>query len=124
MQVNLPQLDQARDLSKALLQNWLVKYKFANWIEHQTTNKGSVVSKDEKKQRAEEIAVMLSDNNHWHSHGRLIGMQTLQDMVRLKIDDFGECARLQQNIRRYSDSLTDYVVRAGAFFYIHNRHLN
>ena len=75
------------------------------------------------EKRAEEIADMLSDNNLWHSHGRLIGMQTLQELVRLKIDNFGKCPELQQNIRRYSDSLTDYVSRPGFIIYIHNRHM-
>ena len=116
--------EQARDLSKALLKKWLVKYKFANWTEHKTTNPGKRVTDEEKENRAEEIADMLSDNNLWHSHGRSIGMQTLQGIVRLKIDDFGKCSELQQNIRRYSDSLTDYVSRLGVFIYIHNRHMN
>ena len=116
--------EQARDLSKELLKNWLVKYKFASWTEHGTTNPGSKVTAKDKEDRAEEIATMLSDNNMWHSHGRLIGMKTLQEVVRLKIDDFSEEADLQESIRRYSDSLTDYISRFDPFFYIHSRHLN
>ena len=116
--------EQARDLSKALLKKWLVKYKFASWTEHSTTQPGTKVTAQEKEDRAEEIATMLSDNNLWHSHGRLIGMKTLQENVRLKIDDFSEQDELQESIRRYSDSLTDYISRLGTFIYIHSRHLN
>lgn len=115
--------EQARDLSKALLEKWLAKYKFANWTEHRTTNSGAPVTDEDKRQRAAEIADMLSDNKLWHSHGRMIGMQTLQELIRLEIDDFGADPDLQGSIRRYSDSLTEYISRQGLPIYIHNRHL-
>ena len=108
--------EQARGLSKALLKKWLVNYKFANWTKRHTTNPRAEVSIEEKEKRAEEIADMLSNNNVWHSHQRVIGMLTLRETVRLKLDDFGECDSLRQNIRHYSDSLTDYVSRQGLFF--------
>lgn len=116
--------EQARDLSKALLKKWLVKYKFADWTEHRTNNPGSPVTPEDKTSRAEEIADMLSDNNLWHSHGRMIGMQTLQSLIRLEIDDFGTDNDLQNAIRRYSDGLTDYISRQGVPIYIYNRHIN
>lgn len=80
--------EQARDLSVELLKSWLVKYKFKDWKNHSST--GDPVSTQEKEKRAEEIAGMLSDNKVWHSHGRFIGIRTLQDVVKLKIEDFSD----------------------------------
>lgn len=115
--------EQARDLSRVLLVKWLVKYKFADWTHHRTTNPGSPVTENEKEVRAQEIADMLSDNNHWHSHGRMISMRTLIDVVRLEIDDYGKNQELKVAVRQYNDMLTDYNVRQGQFFFIYNRHI-
>lgn len=86
----LSQYEQARDLTVTLLKKWLVEYKFNNWTVHETTpsKKGQPVTKEEKRQRAEEIAKTLGDNKRWHSHGRMIGPDTLRDVLRLKIDDY------------------------------------
>ncbi len=111
--------EQARGLSKELLKKWLEKYKFAKWTKRHTTNPGAEVTIEEKEKRAEEIAGMLSNNNICHSHQRVIGMLTLRETVRLKLDDFGEYGSLRQNIRRYSDSLTDCILRKGLIFNIY-----
>jgi hypothetical protein len=113
--------EQAKELSINLLRQWLTRYKFKDWSKHRTTNPGTKVTKQEKEQRAEAIAKLLSDNNHWHSHGRMIGMKTLRDVMRLDIDDFGKIPDLRDAIRRYSDTLTDYLARANAPFYLYNR---
>src|SRR5919201_1654181 len=55
--------EQARDLSIALLKEWLTKYKFKDWTHYRTTNPEAPVTDQEKEQRAEEIAKKLSDNN-------------------------------------------------------------
>jgi hypothetical protein len=113
--------EQARDLSKALLKDWLTKYKFKDWATHRTTNPGTPVTDAEKTARAEQIAAQLSDNRVWHSHGRMIGMNKLKDLLRLEIDDFGADQALRDVIRRYCDTLTDYLGRHGHAFYMHNR---
>lgn len=64
--------EQARDLTVALLKEWLVKFKFKNWSNHSST--GDPVTEAEKEKRAEEIARDLGDNKIWHSHGRSIGV--------------------------------------------------
>lgn len=84
----LRRYEQARDLSVNLLKQWLVKYKFKDWAQHQCTNPGSVVTPEEKEARAEQIARDLSDNNRWHSHGRMIGINTLTGSLKLKIEDY------------------------------------
>jgi Serine dehydrogenase proteinase len=115
--------EQARELSISLLKQWLVRYKFKDWTTHRTTSPGSPVTEVEKEERAGQIAERLSDNNHWHSHGRMIGMQTLRDEMKLQIDDFGQNVDLRNAIRRYSDTLSDYLGRADAPFYVFNRNL-
>jgi hypothetical protein len=113
--------EQARDLSIALLEKWLVQYKFKDWQAHRTTNVGSPVTPQERQARAREIAQLLSNNAHWHSHGRMIGMQTLKATCRLEIDDFGREPELQKAIRRYNDTLTDYVLRLQIKAYLYSR---
>jgi hypothetical protein len=115
--------EQAKELSTSLLKQWLTRYKFKDWSVHGTTEPGSPVTQAQKEARAQEIAELLSNNNYWHSHGRMIGMETLRSLLRLKIDDFGEQAELRTAIRRYSDTLTDYLGRANAPFYMFNRHI-
>lgn len=103
--------EQARDLSVALLEKWLVQYKFKDWTAHRTTDPGNPVTPQQKQARATEIAKLLSNNTHWHSHGRMIGLRTLQEACRLEIDDYGQDTNLQQAVRRYNDTLTDYIAR-------------
>lgn len=115
--------EQARDLSVALLEKWLVQYKFKDWIEHRTTNPGQPVTPDEKQVRAREIARLLSDNTVWHSHGRMIGMATLKHLCKLEIDDFGQDAELQGAVREYHDILADFLGRHDIRTYLYSSHL-
>ena len=119
----LSQYEQARDLTVTLLKKWLVEYKFNNWTVHETTpsKKGQPVTKKEKRQRAEEIAKTLGDNKLWHSHGRMIGPDTLRDVLRLKIDDYSTNGELRQLIRSYNDLLIQYIVREGYPYFLHCR---
>ena len=115
----LSRYEQARDLTITLLKKWLVEYKFDNWTVHQTEKKGQSVTEDEKKERAEEIAKMLGDNKLWHSHGRMIGPNTLQNVLRLKINDYSKKGNLRQLIRSYNDLLTQYIAREGYPYFLH-----
>lgn len=114
--------EQARDLSIELLKKWLVQYKFRDWIKHRSDAKlkGKAVSDKQKLARAVEIAEMLSDNKIWHSHGRLIGMATLRNIVRLEIDDYTTDNDLRGLIREYHDTLTEYATRMGQGFCLHS----
>ena len=113
--------EQARDLSVELIKKWLVQYKFKNWKTHHTTNIGVDVTLAEKESRAQEIAGILSSNKIWHSHGRMIGMNTLRSVLRLQIDDFGLDRELARSIRIYSDTLSEYLQRHGYDFFLYNR---
>ncbi len=114
--------EQARDLSITLLRQWLTRYKFKDWLVHRTTNKGASVTLADKQRRAEEIATLLSNNSHWHSHGRYIGMTTLREVVRLEIEDFGTDPELQAAVRLYSDVIASFLSRSRVPYFIYNRH--
>lgn len=114
--------EQARDLSETLLREWLMKFKFKDWTSHRTTRAGDLVTEEEKKKRASEIANALSDNKRWHSHGRMIGMETLK-ILGLEIDDLSAQKGLHSAVRNYSDTLCDYLKRRDTRVYLHSRHL-
>jgi len=102
--------EQARDLTIDLLKKWLVQYKFQNWVKHETTPEllGQEVTKEQKIERAKEIARILGDASFWKSHGRPINMEALAEM-KLKIEDFGENETLKTLIRSYYDFLRDFT---------------
>lgn len=117
----LRRYEQARDLSDALLKEWLVKYKFKDWKIHENNKDkiGNEVTESEREERAGQIASILSNNNQWHSHGRRIGINTLRTVLRLKIEDYGEDEDLQKTIRVYNDVMADYVVQQRIPLFIH-----
>jgi hypothetical protein len=119
----LSSYEQARELSKDLLKKWLVDWKFKNWTTHRSDSpkKGHLVTQEEKEERAEEIAHRLGDNKFWHSHGRMIGPQTLASALRLEIDDYTQNSELRRLIRDYNDCLTDYIERQHKRFCLHTR---
>lgn len=115
--------EQARDLTISLLKEWLVKYKFKNWDKHNTNpNKiGTPVTLDEKKKRAEEIARDLNNNGKWCSHGRFIGIETLKRDLRLEIEDYSTEKILRSLIRKYNDTVCDYINKYGYVRFFHSR---
>ena len=114
--------EQARDLSVDLLKKWLVEYKFKEWSAHRTTNIGAPVTKQEKADRAEQIAVDLVDHKKWRSHGRNLDIKKLSDL-RIEIDDYSNDHDLRNQIRGYNDPLTGYVDRVRSAFFLHSRHV-
>ena len=119
----LSRYEQAKNLTITLLKKWLVEYKFKDWTKHRSDPKkiGQPVTEDEKQQRAEEIATLLSDNKIWHSHGRNIGVQTAQVILKLEIVDYSTDADLQSKIRGYTEFITDYINRHDYPFFLHHR---
>ncbi len=117
--------EQARDLSIDLMKKWLVKYKFRSWKVHRTDPKlrGQAVTLRQKEKRAGKISEDLGNNKIWHSHGRMIGPDTLRDVLRLEIEDYSSNKDLSEPIRLYNDLLADYTDRQGLPFYLHSHHL-
>jgi len=111
--------EMARNLTIALLREWLVKFKFKNWKTHKSTKKN--VTKAEKESRAEFIANMLSNNSLWHSHGRSIGINTLTTKLKLQIEDYSKNELLKGLIRDYNDLICEYIRRTGAEAFVHSR---
>ena len=111
--------EQARDLTIALLKEWLVKYKFKNWNTHNST--GNPVTLKEKEDRATEIARDLGDNKIWHSHGRSIGVSALTHILKLKIEDYSGEPILTKIIREYNDLICQYIGRNNGEMFFHTR---
>jgi hypothetical protein len=119
----LSQCEQARALTITLLKKWLVEHKFKEWDKHRTNpaKLGQPVTKEEKEQRAAEIAGLLGDNKLWHSHSRMIGIETLRKDLKLKIEDFAEDPSLHALIRSYNDLLTEHIARNNYPSFLHSR---
>ena len=115
----LYQFEQARELSVELLIRWLSSYKFKNW--NTTEGRQLEVTPEMKEERANEIAALLNNPERWHSHGRAIDMGTLQEEVRLKIDNIEDNPVLHRNIRDYFELLRDYMQREQLMSFIHTR---
>lgn len=115
--------EQARDLTIALLKEWLVKYKFKNWDKHHTNplKIGQPVTAVEKEERATEIARDLGNNKIWHSHGRSIGISSLVNILKLGIEDYSNNLTLKTLIRQYNDLICQYILRNGSEVFLHSR---
>ncbi len=124
LNLNLADLNhciQSRNLTVTLLKDWLVNYKFRNWITHKKTNEP--VTEQEKKDRAEEIANKLGDNSLWHSHGRHIGIDTLRNDLSLIIEDLGDSPKLQKKVNDYYAFAVDVKSQANMPIFMHHRRL-
>jgi hypothetical protein len=102
--------EQERELSIALLEEWLVKYKFKNW--KITKTKRETVTKAMREERANRVGKLLNDTNRWHSHGRGITMAVLRRDLKLLIDDLDE-GGLGKPVRNYYRLLSDYQFKRG-----------
>jgi hypothetical protein len=112
-------IEQAIEHSKSLLRAWLPKYKFKSWTLKETS--GEPVTSEDRQQRADEIATILGDAEHWHSHGRGIGIKDLEsDLIKLKVVDYGDDKALNANISHYYGLLTDYARRNGYKSFLHS----
>ena len=101
----ISQYEQATDLTIELLNKWLVKYKFKNWDIH--SSNGTIVTKEEKEQRAKKIAKELGNYKRWKSHGRPLTIETLNSL-KLLIDDFDQCS-FGKEIVEFHNILVDYM---------------
>jgi hypothetical protein len=107
----LYQFEQARDLSVALLEEWLVNYKFRNW--RTTETRGRKVSLADKRARAAEVAMKLNDTSRWHSHSRGISMTVARRDLKLKINDLDDNQELKEALYVYHDLLQEYRFKLG-----------
>ena len=108
-QAELYDIEQARDLSIAALEDWLVEYKFKNW--NRTESQGIEVTQEMKRARAKQIGEELNNTKRWHSHGYGISIDVLTKELKLVIDDFGDSPRHSEVIRAYANLLDDYMTK-------------
>ena len=113
--------EQERELSIALLKEWLVDYKFKDW--KKTAGRGKKVTNKMKADRAAQIARKLNKTDHWHSHSRGISMEVLKNDLKLLIDDFGADPKISPVVRSYYHLLRDYSYfkRGHDSFVLHRR---
>ena len=83
----LQHAENAYDFARDLVMDWLVKYKFKNWMTHSST--GAPVTDDERKARAREIAERLRDHGKWKTHGRSVKIDDLRAM-KLLVNDYSQ----------------------------------
>jgi len=118
----LYQFEQARQLSHALLTDWLSTYKFKDWDTHSST--GAPVTPKEKRERAEDIAEALSDHERWRSHGRMISRDTLtsrSEGIHLKIEKIEDNPDLASALDDYVGLLKDHMQREQLGLFVHTR---
>ncbi len=118
-QTRLYAYEQARDLSRTLLEEWLVKYKFKDW--KVTETRRISVTDAMKKKRAKEIADKLNNVRLWNSHGMGISMDKLLRDLNIKIDDFGKDPKVMKLVRMYHALLSDFMARLGHMSVLHTR---
>ena len=116
-QAELHKYEEERQLSITLLKDWLVRYKFKNWVK--TADRGLDVTDDMRAARAEEIGNELNKTKKWHTHGYGISKDVLQNDLKLQIDDFGAIPSRSMAIRDYHELMADYMSRRGAIGVIH-----
>lgn len=113
----LYQYEQARDLSIALLEEWLVKFKFRNW--KVTEGRGLKVTRAMKVHRAQEIARKLNDTQKWHSHARGITIGAARRDLKLNIENLDAMPELRDAFSSYNSLLENYrMVRSHHSFAI------
>jgi hypothetical protein len=80
-----------------LVCEWLTNYKFKNW--NVTETRRNAVTEEIKRERAREIAEVLTNHSRWRSHGRSIKRQDLEK-IGLKIDHVENDAKLKDIVYR------------------------
>ncbi len=113
----LHQFELARDLSIELLKQWLTSYKFKDWTVTET--RGIPVTAEMKEERASDIALQLSDQARWLTHGRGIDITTLRDDLGLRIDDLSGALELRSAIWDYFWFIRDYMASNNSDSFVH-----
>lgn len=116
-QAELYKYEQARELSVALLREWLVRYKFKDWS--QDGSDRDAVPTETREDRALRIARELNRTERWHTHGNGISIDVLRELD-LDIGDFSANPELDASIRGYHDLLVDYMDKRGDLGVVHS----
>ncbi|MGH2844057.1 MAG: SDH family Clp fold serine proteinase [Solirubrobacteraceae bacterium] len=112
----LYQYEQERELSIALLEDGLVRYKFKNW--KVTETRKIKVTRAMRKERAVEVGRSLNDTKRWHSHSRGIPMEVIRRDLKLLVDDLDDDPKFAQSVHDYFRLLQDYQTRRSHYLYV------
>lgn len=96
--------------AEALLTEWLLQYQFKN----------RDISDNQKEEQAKDIAGRLSNNRHWRSHGRMIGMEKLAEL-QLSVYDFGDKENIKKAITSYFQLTEHYMSAEDEKWMLHHR---
>lgn len=101
------------EFAKDLVSDWLVKYKFKNWIETETNK--NIVDDEYRKKRADEIASKLCNHTEWRTHGRSLKIEDLKEVLKIeRIDEDTNLSdivyRIKTLIRLIFNSSTTYKI--------------
>jgi len=77
---------------------WLINYKFKNWKIRETSQEP--VTNEYKKERAEEIAKLLTNRDIWRLHGRSIKIHQLEKQIKIKINKIDEDPKMADLVYR------------------------
>jgi len=91
-------VNNALKFAREMVEEWLAKYKFANWTVTETTKKP--VTDDMRRDRAAEIAKELTKHDRWKSHGRSLNINNLEEDLRLKINRIEDDPKLSDIVYR------------------------
>lgn len=99
------------EFAKDLVKSWLEEFKFKNWTK--TRTKGTDVTPEMRKERANRVAEMLCNHTTWRTHGRSLKIEDLKEVLVIeRIDDDPKLAdivyRIKTVIRLIFDSSTVY----------------
>lgn len=113
-------IEQSIEHSISLLNEWLPKHKFKNWVKTETHSRD--VTEEDRAARARAIANILGDAARWHSHGRGIGMRELaSEEIKLKVQDFGADPGTNEAVRNYYNLFVDFCGKMGSKAAIHSQ---
>ncbi|NLI62903.1 MAG: Clp protease ClpP, partial [Methanosarcinaceae archaeon] len=93
----IQQCENAQNLSKTLVSDWLFKYFLNN-------EKNKQMSDEQKYKKASEIAKTLCDHSKWLTHSRSIKIGDLKEMG-MEITNYNENPELDDAITRYYNLL-------------------
>ena len=115
---DLRQYELAAELSVKLITDWLVQYKFKDWTTHSSS--GQTVTTEERRNRAEEIARALSDQERWGTHGRGIDRDILSSL-NLRIDDLEADSTLSNLVKEYFWFFQEFAYKLQQPSLVHSR---
>lgn len=100
------------------MKEWLTTYKFKDWTLTETRKKE--VTREMREERADSIARSLNQHDLWQTHGRGISMQTLQEELNLRIDDYSTDKKLHETVWNYLWFMRDHMGRVPTNSFVHS----